>query len=75
MALYKDQIDGIVLVSSFPCGPDSLVNEMLIRRFKEKPMISLVLDGQEGTAGMETRLESFIDIIRLRKEKEEHERN
>ena len=71
--IYKDKIDGIVLVSSFPCGPDSLVNEMIIRRFKEKPIINLILDGQEGTAGMETRLESFVDIIRLRKEKEEDE--
>ena len=70
IAIYKDKIDGIILVSSFPCGPDSLVNEMIIRRFKEKPIINLILDAQEGTAGMETRVESFVDIIRLRKEKE-----
>lgn len=68
IAIYKEKVDGIILVTSFPCGPDSLVNEMIIRRFKEKPTISLVLDGQEGTAGMETRLESFVDIIKLRKD-------
>ena len=68
MALYQDKVDGIILVSSFPCGPDSLVNEMIIRKFKGKPIINLILDGQEGTAGMETRLESFVDIINLRKE-------
>lgn len=73
IALYKDKVDGIILVSSFPCGPDSLVNEMIIRRFKEKPIINLVLDGQEGTAGMETRLESFVDIIRLRKDRDDNE--
>lgn len=73
IAIYKDKVDGIILVSSFPCGPDSLVNEMIVRRFKEKPIINLVLDGQEGTAGMETRLESFVDIIGLRKEQEEDE--
>lgn len=69
IAVYKDYVDGIILVSSFPCGPDSLVNEMIIRKFKEKPIINIILDGQEGTAGMETRLESFIDIIKLREEK------
>ena len=66
--LYKDKVDGIILVTSFPCGPDSLVNEMIIRKIKDKPIINLVLDGQEGTAGMETRLESFIDIIRIKKD-------
>ena len=73
IALYKDKVDGIILVSSFPCGPDSLVNEMIIRKFKDKPIINLILDGQEGTAGMETRLESFVDIINLRKEAEINE--
>lgn len=65
--IYKDKVDGIILASSFPCGPDSLVNEMIIRRFKGKPIINLTLDGQEGTAGLETRLESFVDIIKIRK--------
>ncbi len=73
ISLYKDKVDGIILVSAFPCGPDSLVNEMIMRRLKDKPIITLVLDAQEGTAGMETRLESFIDIIRI-KEERDHEK-
>ena len=71
--IYKDKVDGIVLMSSFPCGPDSLVNEMIIRKIK-KPLVTLILDVQDGTAGRETRLESFIDIIKLKKE-EEYEKN
>ncbi len=66
--LYFDHIDGIILMSSFPCGPDSLVNEMIIRRIKGKPILTLTLDMQDGTAGRETRLESFVDIIRIKKE-------
>lgn len=69
ISIYKDKVDGIILVSAFPCGPDSLVNEMILRRLKDKPIITLVLDAQEGTAGMETRLESFIDIIRIKEER------
>lgn len=68
IALYKDRIDGIILMSTFPCGPDSLVNEIIIRRVKDKPILNLMIDGQEGTAGLETRLESFVDIIRFKED-------
>ncbi len=66
--IYREKVDGIILMSSFPCGPDSLVNEMILRRVKGIPILNLILDGQEGSAGLETRLESFIDIIKIRKE-------
>ena len=65
--LHKDDVDGIILVSAFPCGPDAMVNDLLIRRLKDKPILNLVLDGQSGSAGMETRLESFVDILRFQK--------
>jgi len=65
--LWKDRVDGIILVSAFPCGPDSMTNELLIRRIKGIPVLSLMLDTQTGTAGIETRLESFLDIIRFQK--------
>jgi predicted nucleotide-binding protein (sugar kinase/HSP70/actin superfamily) len=63
----RDEVDGIVLLSSFNCGPDSMANEMLIRRIKGKPILNLIVDGQEGIVGMETRLESFMDIIMFKK--------
>ncbi len=66
---YRDQVDGIILLSAFPCGPDAMVNEIITRRVKGKPMLTMVLDSQSGTAGVETRLESFIDIIRLKEGK------
>ncbi len=65
--LWKDKTDGIVLVSAFPCGPDSMTNELLTRRLKGVPLLNLVLDEQSGMAGVETRLESFLDIISFRK--------
>lgn len=67
ISIYKDKVDGIILISSFPCGPDSLVNEIILRRVKDKPVLNLILDGQEGSAGIETRLDSFIDIIKFKK--------
>jgi predicted nucleotide-binding protein (sugar kinase/HSP70/actin superfamily) len=66
IAMHKDKVDGIILLSAFPCGPDSMVNELITRKVKNVPMLNLVLDSQSGTAGIETRLESFVDIIRFK---------
>ena len=65
--MYRDKIDGIIFLSAFPCGPDAMVNELMLRRVDGLPMLNLVLDGQNGTAGTETRLESFLDIIRFKR--------
>lgn len=66
IAMHQSEVDGIILLSAFPCGPDAMVNELIARRVKGVPMLNLVLDAQSGTAGVETRLESFIDIIRFK---------
>lgn len=63
---HRDDVDGIILLSAFPCGPDAMVNDLVIRRVRGVPILNLVLDSQTGTAGVETRLESFVDIIRLK---------
>jgi predicted nucleotide-binding protein (sugar kinase/HSP70/actin superfamily) len=67
IVMNKSKADGIILLSTFPCGPDAMVSDILLRRIDDKPMLNLVLDGQNGTAGVETRLESFLDIIRFQK--------
>ncbi|MCM1370676.1 MAG: acyl-CoA dehydratase activase-related protein [Clostridium sp.] len=59
---YLDKIDGIVFLSVFPCGLDSLVNELIFRKI-DKPYLNLILDDLSGDAGMETRIESFVDIF------------
>lgn len=68
LQLYRNKVDGVILLSAFPCGPDSLVNDIVLRRVKDLPMLNLLMDSQDGMAGIETRLESFIDIIQFRKE-------
>lgn len=61
-------IDGIVIVSAFPCGPDSMFTDALMRRLKNIPMLNLMIDAQNGSAGVQTRVESFIDILRFKQE-------
>ncbi|MCC8045865.1 MAG: acyl-CoA dehydratase activase-related protein [Clostridiales bacterium] len=59
----RKRVDGIILLSVFPCGPDAMTNDMIIRRGDGTPVLNLMLDAQSGMAGVETRLESFVDIL------------
>ncbi len=64
--LLEDKVDGIILLTAFPCGPDSLVNEIIIRKSKKIPVINIVLDELQGEAGLQTRIESYMDILDVR---------
>ena len=57
-----DSIDGIIFLESFPCGLDSLANELVMRKLK-KPYINIVIDDICSMGGIETRIESFVDVI------------
>lgn len=65
--LLKQKVDGILLVTAFPCGTDSLVNELVLRRVQDFPIAQIVLDEQQGEAGLQTRIECFMDILKERK--------
>ena len=58
-----DAVDGVVLVSAFPCGPDSMTDDAIALCVKGRPVLTLTVDAQSGTAGVETRVESFVDIL------------
>ena len=60
--ICESKIDGIIFLSSFPCGPDSIVNELVMRRIK-KPYLNLIIDDMDSQVGFETRIESFVDIL------------
>ena len=60
---YKHQIDGIIFISTYPCGIDSLVNNLAILKNAEIPILTLVIDENITDLSLETKLESFIDII------------
>ena len=63
---YEEDVDGIILLTTFPCGPDSLVNEICLGKVT-KPTIQLIIDELNSGTGLETRLESFVDILEQRK--------
>lgn len=63
---YKNKVDGVIILTAFPCGNDCLVNELIIRKTKDLPLINIVVDELNSETGLVTRLESFIDIINER---------
>lgn len=69
IAMHEHLADGIILMSVYPCALDSMVDDMIVRRLKDSgvPILTLTMDAQSGTAGLETRLESFLDILTLRR--------
>jgi predicted nucleotide-binding protein (sugar kinase/HSP70/actin superfamily) len=65
--LDRDDIDGVMLVIGFACGPDSIIGEIITREViteDSPPMTTLVLDEHTGAAGVATRVEAFVDLIR-----------
>ena len=66
IGLLEHQLDGVIFISSFPCGPDSLVNELVMRKLN-LPYLNLVMDDMNSSVGIETRIESFVDMINDRK--------
>ena len=75
IAAHKHEMDGVLLLATFPCAPDALAGEMTLRAIKDIPIAPILLDGLQGEAGLVTRLECFIDIINERKNRREGTRN
>ncbi|PKQ27534.1 MAG: hypothetical protein CVT63_07505 [Candidatus Anoxymicrobium japonicum] len=65
--LGRSDIDGVILVVGFACGPDSILGEIIAREVvteNSPPLTTLVLDEHTGEAGVATRVEAFVDLIR-----------
>jgi predicted nucleotide-binding protein (sugar kinase/HSP70/actin superfamily) len=61
--------DGIIYLMSFGCGVDSFVQDFIERKVRNNsniPFTVLTIDEHTGEAGLDTRIEAFIDMIRWR---------
>lgn len=58
-------LDGLIFLTSFACGPDSLVSETLRwhARHHDIPFLLLTVDEHTAEAGFVTRLEAFTDML------------
>lgn len=67
--LKDNKIDGVITLTAFGCGPDSLMIERITRKSKyfNKPLLNLTIDEHTGEAGFITRLEAFVDMLYRKK--------
>jgi predicted nucleotide-binding protein (sugar kinase/HSP70/actin superfamily) len=68
--LEVETVDGLLLVASFACGTGAVTNGLVQRAAVHRnrvPTILLLLDEHTAEAGLITRVESFVDLLRLRK--------
>jgi len=65
----KEGFDGVIQLLPFGCMPEVTVRPILqkISREKNMPFLSISLDEQTGEAGIQTRLEAFVDLMKSRK--------
>ncbi|ACB85334.1 acyl-CoA dehydratase activase-related protein [Natranaerobius thermophilus] len=69
----KGLIDGLIQINTFPCGPDSVISDLIDRKINHLnplPTMTLTLDEHTGLSGLHTRIEAFIDLINRRGSRE-----
>jgi len=66
-SLTRSEAAGVIQIISFNCGCDSMTVEFFREAVKEKsiPYMQLMIDEHTSAAGMETRLEAFVDSMRF----------
>jgi predicted nucleotide-binding protein (sugar kinase/HSP70/actin superfamily) len=65
----KQNMDGIIQILPLTCMPEIVAQSILPKISKDYgvPIMTLVLDEHSGEAGLQTRLEAFVDMLRMRK--------
>lgn len=63
--MKEKNLDGIITLTAFGCGPDSLMIERITRYAKrlQMPLLNLTVDEHTGEAGFITRIEAFTDML------------
>lgn len=59
----EKKVNGIIYISSFACGIDSIVIELIKERIGNFPFMTLKIDEHTGEAGLDTRIEAFVDML------------
>ncbi len=68
--LEREDIQGVIVISSFGCGLSAVYTRLLElynKRRTKKPLMIITIDEQTGDAGHQTRVEAFVDMIRMKR--------
>lgn len=66
---FTHRLDGVINLSPFGCGAESMVGILIQRRVREEQiaMLDLTIDEHTSEVGMITRLEAFCDLLERKK--------
>ncbi len=66
---FLNRVAGLCVIVSMGCGPDSLVAEFMREQARKRavPFLLLVIDEHTGEAGLVTRVEAFVELLRRRR--------
>lgn len=69
----QEGFDGVIHLFPFTCMPETIAKSIFSKLSRELdvPILSLVIDEQTGKAGVTTRLEAFIDLLRSKRRAKE----
>lgn len=67
--IKNGEIDGIIHITAFGCGPDSIIGRLMEGDCDEAniPFLTLRIDEHTGDNHTQTRLEAYIDMLKMRK--------
>lgn len=71
--IRSKSVRGVVYMSAFGCGVDAFITELVQRRGRRLdniPIMILNIDEHTGQAGVDTRIEAFLDMIKWRDQHE-----
>lgn len=69
LLMQNENVAGMLHLAAFGCGLDSIVGEIIARRagrLGRIPLMTINIDEHTGQAGLITRLEAFVDMLRRR---------
>jgi predicted nucleotide-binding protein (sugar kinase/HSP70/actin superfamily) len=68
VTFVREGIDGLIHLAPFNCSPESVAVSVLPRmaRDHDVPLLALSWDEHSGEAGLNTRLEAFVDLLERR---------
>ena len=67
--LHAKDWHGMVHLEPFGCLPETVARNIMSKTKEELPVLNLIYDEHTGKAGVITRLEAFVDMIRRQKRK------
>ncbi len=68
----RGAIDGIIYLSTFSCGIDSVFTELVKQDIGDMPFMVLKLDEHTGEAALDTRIEAYTDMLKRRLQRGHH---